>query len=240
MKRFIYSLFAVIFLLHLGSCSEDIENQNINNEAYRINNDGNELVFDVTMGVNPIGEIDRNDTLWLTCNITDELFVDKVSGKGYSIPLNETEFTCQLQLVNRLRNAKPEFYLFAIEGSSSISDNNLITLKFGYPNKSPKLKVGIVLSDIGVYTLNFINYPNPLDEEQLKNSCDDNCSLYWHDLQFNLNPNNKEFYNRAFVEYHFNASGILTGTDNINQDYNNAGYLNSSIYNDAVYTFSVY
>ncbi|MFB6343935.1 hypothetical protein ACE1ET_19595 [Saccharicrinis sp. FJH62] len=191
----------------------------------------NEMVFDQYVSVTPQGNVPSGDTLWLNLTINNELFTDKISGQGVYIPLDQAKFTCQFKITDLIETTSPAYNMIINSGKLVSKKGDLITVSFGYPDKLPELQIGLQFPDIGKYSINFINYPNPDNEEQLRNPCTDNCENYWYDLDFYLNSD-KSFEYQAFVEYHFNI------TDNVNS-YDNKDFSNASIYDNAVYTFIV-
>jgi len=192
----------------------------------------NEMIFDQYVSVTPEGNVPYGDTLWLNLTIKNELFTDKISGQGVYIPLDQAKLICQFKITDLIETTSPAYNMIIKSGQLVSKKDDLITVKFGYPDKLPNLEIGLLFLDIGKYSINFINYPNPEDEEQLDNPCTSDCENYWYDMEFYLNAEKDGFEYDAFIEYHFSIPNSLN-------TYDNKDFANSSIYDDAVYTFIV-
>jgi hypothetical protein len=182
MKHLIYYI-NIIVALGLISCSDnsDFVTETMNQDGIPTDN---EMVFDQYVTVTPEGNVPYNDTLWMTLTINNELFTDKISGQGVYIALDQSRFICQFKISDLIETTSPAYNMIIKSGELVSKDADLITVTFGYPDKFPKLEIGLQFLDIGKYSLNFINYPNPENEEQLNNPCTTDCENYWYDMGF--------------------------------------------------------
>ncbi|MFB6318031.1 hypothetical protein [Saccharicrinis sp. FJH54] len=220
----------IIMVLGFLSCAQSDLSQE--GTMYDVIPSDNEMVFDQYVSVLPEGNLSYGDTLWLKLKINSQLFTDKISEQGVYIPLDDARLICQFQITDLIENTSPAYNMIVKSGQLVSKTGDLITVAFGYPDKLPDLEVGLQFPDIGKYSINFVNYPNPEDAEQLNNPCITDCENYWYDMGFYYNENKKDFEYKAFIEYHFSIP------DNVNS-YENKDFANTSIYDDAVYTFIV-